>query len=167
MLKLTKRGFDKGVTLIELLVTIMIVGILASIAIPVVTNYQSEAFRNKAVSDGSAWKSSVTLALLEFTDYGTGGFMKLTNSGNGAGTLTFTLGTNPTPVGKTPETIAVGISEGSELVHAALKGKNWCFAVRNNGQYAVFTQLGLRERDKRSCNTTDATASTDAPPATW
>jgi len=65
---MAKRGeqSDKGFTLIELLVVVIIIGILASIAIPVFMNQKSKAFDSSVKSD---LKSAATAAETYFADF--------------------------------------------------------------------------------------------------
>jgi type IV pilus assembly protein PilA len=67
-----RRGDDRGFTLIEVLIVIIIIGILAAIAIPVFLNQRQKAYNTQAMSDLRNLASFEEMYLTDSSSYGTG-----------------------------------------------------------------------------------------------
>src|SRR6267143_1564218 len=58
------KAFQKGFTLIELMIVVAIIGILAAVALPAYQDYAARAKMSEAVLTASACRTSVTEAVL-------------------------------------------------------------------------------------------------------
>ncbi|ENM5917952.1 prepilin-type N-terminal cleavage/methylation domain-containing protein [Vibrio mimicus] len=75
-MKAYKNKQQKGFTLIELMIVVAIVGVLAAFAVPAYQNYTMRAHASEMASASSAFKTAVSICLLDGTQdcsAGTGG----------------------------------------------------------------------------------------------
>lgn len=148
---------DDGFTLVEVLITIVLIGVLFSISVPIIANQTGAAYERAAQSDAALIGNDVITAL--------NGYMSF---GSVSGAIYLEDGTNKLAfqqmTGATPEAWATGpgvtsyvekISNGSTLNNessfAAGLGLQWCVAVTNHGKVGVFTNAGL-DRNAIGCN---------------
>ena len=70
MLKMIRKAKNqKGLTLIELLIVVAIIGILAAIAIPQFSSYRAKAFNSAALSDIRNFKTQMESAYADDQEY--------------------------------------------------------------------------------------------------
>ena len=89
---LNKKEGDKGFTLVELLVVVIIIGILAAVAIPMYLNQQKKAKDSAGKSDLANLRVAVASALTEYPDANTITITTATAGGNHTITPTLTSG---------------------------------------------------------------------------
>lgn len=145
---------DKGFTLVELLVVILIVGILAGIAVPIYLNQKSRAYQNAARDDAHSIGTEVYSILSDYTSFGTGaaasGTISLANSG---AALTFTAMTaatgssmanaaGPGATSSLPTLTKDSTMAGTYGTSVAGNDLKWCIIVTNNSTYVKYTEAG-------------------------
>lgn len=138
---------NRGVTLTELLVALLISSIIAGIATPVYFNARHKGAQAIAISDGNALASQVTSMLLESTNFGaTNGTISVTNISRPA-TITITLGAGA--ISPAPSTEAITLTTTANGVTYA-NSTNWCLDIVNDVRNAIYTDTGY-QKDMISC----------------
>jgi len=138
----TRRA--EGFSLVELLVTVVIIAVLAAIAIPLYSNQKNKAALSAAQQDARAIGSAINGMLLEYAHLGTSNG----TIGYSAPNVTFTL-TAPSPT-TAPASISVRLSPNSTFsVGSTLANtRQWCIKITNSSgsttQSAVVTEAGLQ-----------------------
>lgn len=148
-----KKHRDAGLTIPELIVTMAIAGVLATLALVVVQGGDWSAKRTAAASDAQGIAMSVAQIATEYRSFGD------TNGHIGTdieGMLTFAAMTNadPNPGGPGTTDIKVQLTEGSifDGSYGAGSPGHWCIHVQNGNQDAVVTEKG-NIPDGKACNT--------------
>jgi prepilin-type N-terminal cleavage/methylation domain-containing protein len=143
-----------GYTLVEILITLAILGIIAGIAFPIVFDQSSLAWSRAAQSDAQNIGIDIATTVAGYQTFGdTNGTIAVSDEGF----LTFSPMANANPYATGPEvTNLVAILSADSTVTSGSYGSGmprlWCITVTNNTETAVFTNEGL-QLDATSCNT--------------
>lgn len=153
----SKTLLQQGFALVEVLVTVAIVVILASIAVVGFSGQTTKAKSAVAVQDASAWASEITSLTSTITKFGATGTNTITlgTVTNGQATLTVNPGTGYTTMTPTITTFTttVSVSKGTTLnTNSTVEpnGTRWCISVSNGTETAIFTQAG-QQTGKTGC----------------
>jgi prepilin-type N-terminal cleavage/methylation domain-containing protein len=145
---------NKGLTLIELIITISLIAIVAAISVPIVTNQISQAHLATAQSDARTAGLAIAGEVSRYYSFGINGGDILFNSGTGYIEFDPMVSAAPVAEGPGATRIVLSLSEGSTLngSYGAGTDLKWCVAVTNNSQVAVMSDKGI-DRNALGCST--------------
>ena len=138
---------ERGFTLLELLVVMIVIGILAAIAIPVFLQQRSKAYATSARADAK----NIASALESATLFGT--------------LASFTPGPNNTFIvtyanGSTDSYQIQPLSPGTAVANSWIdpSGTPFCVETLNHGQYAQIRETGMSTSTTAQCSVKPAGA---------
>lgn len=142
MLRGNTRGKGEGFSLVELLITVVILSILAAIAIPIYMNQKSKSSASTASADARAATNEITSLLSRYSNLGSSGTISI------AGTTLTVAMSAPTPTGNATGTarLTSGTSLFGSTVPGAVgaAGPRFCISVTNNGQTVIANETGVK-----------------------
>ena len=155
----SRRKNTQGFTLVEALITVVIVVVLAAISVPIFLGQKEKARQAVAKQDGAQWSTELSIMLADATALGTcptpaDCAISMSAPSNGVAVLTIPLGTGYQPSTLTsPMTVDVNISSGTTFEGGSIRPSSleWCFVVNNNNTGdLVFNQSGYQP-DATAC----------------
>ena len=144
-----KEKDQKGFSLVELLVVLLIMSIMAGVAVPLYLNQRNRAYLQTAVSDATSIGQEITAIVSDYTDFGTAssaisissGFLAFTAMTAAAGTGLAVAAGPGSPTASPVRVSGTGTLSGNTSATAGTA--LWCIIVTNNGSYAKYTNAGL------------------------
>jgi prepilin-type N-terminal cleavage/methylation domain-containing protein len=143
---------DKGFTLVELLVVILIVGILAGIAVPIYLNQKNRAYLNSAREDAHSIGMEIYSILSDYTSFGTSAATNTITVSSGVnvtfGAMTaatgssMALATGPGAVTTSTPKLTAGSTVSGTYGTTIANDLKWCIVVANNSTYVKYNETG-------------------------
>ncbi len=103
----TEHGTDKGFTLIEILIAIVLVGVLSAVAVVGIGNLVSKGSTSACQASADGAKAASAVYFASSSRY-PANFLELTASGTGGAPLTLPSGVTPSPVLATTLAVSSG-----------------------------------------------------------
>jgi len=154
-----RKNPDGGFSLVELLVTVVIIAVLAAIAIPLYNSQRNKAALSAATDDARSIGMEILSMMQDYSNNGTS--TTAIPALSASGTLTITM-VAPTPATPLTQVTTVRLSPNSTMT-GGLKPSStgFCIKVANTAgtatQYAVFDETGIRP-GFTTCTTTTGVA---------
>lgn len=136
---------NKGMTLIELVVTISLIVVVTAISVPIVSNQISQAHLATARSDARNAGLAIAGEVSRYYSFGENGGTITYDSVNEKIVLSAMTNAAPVATGPGADRISLVLSEGSTLSGSYGAGieLKWCVSVTNREQTAVMSNAGV------------------------
>ena len=138
---LKSKRSKKGFSLIELIISLLIISVIAGIAIPTYLNEKTRVYKQVSLTDGDYLNREILATIGDNTTYPTFGTTNGTISYNSTTSmLTVSLGAGAT----SPASFIAHLSSGSTISGITYANStSWCIDVFNTTQSSIFTPTGL------------------------
>lgn len=156
-MKFWNKG-ERGITLTEMLVTVVVLGIISAIATPIIVGNFESTYRAIAQEDARKIGIEVSTEMQGYTTFGSvGGTISIVNGYIDISPMTSAY---PNPTGPGGGRILGTLSPESSLTgtYGAGNGLKWCLKVVNREKVGIYTSEGAGPKNASTCNP-DGTAS--------
>lgn len=156
-MKFWSKG-ERGITLTEMLVTVVVLGIISAIATPLIVGNFESTYRAIAQEDARKVGIEVSTEMQGYTTFGsTSGTIAIVDGYISISPMTSAY---PNPAGPGGGRILGTLSPESSLTgtYGSGNGLKWCLKVTNREKIGIYTSEGAGAKNASTCNP-DGTAS--------
>jgi prepilin-type N-terminal cleavage/methylation domain-containing protein len=149
--KTRRAGRQAGFTLVEVLVTVVVIGVLAAIAVPIYSNQRVKAVTATVQSDARANAGEIAATIADYTNNGAASAAWNVTATGTVMTITFGAGYAPSSLAAS-RTVKILLSPGNTLT-GGLKANTsgYCVNAAQGSIHVVFDETGLRS-GKTGCD---------------
>lgn len=152
------KSDEKGITLTEMLITVVVLGIISAIATPLIINNFDSTYKAIAEDDARKIGLEVSTELQGYTTFGSAsGTISIVN---GYLDISPMSGAYPNPTGPGGGRIIATLTPESTMTgtYGSGNGLQWCVKVVHRDKVGIYTSNGGAARNATNCNP-DGTAS--------